>query len=77
MQAPSPEEPSDERQPSNQARERLRERAPAQRPRLECPATAIRRSKADEPGHWAPVTVLEVEEDMWIEADRGVVAVAG
>ena len=50
---------------------------PAQRPRLECPASAIRWSKADEPGHWAPVTVLEVEEDMWIEADRGVVAVAG
>ena len=65
-------EPTEERQLGNQVRERSSEHADeplAQRPRPEGPACAIRWSKADEPGHWVPVAVPDVEEDMCVEAD--------
>ena len=42
---------------------------PTQRPRLENPASSIRLSNVDEPGHWVPATVTEDVEDMWTETD--------
>ena len=70
VQAPSPEEPPTRDNRATRHGNASLHEPPAQRPRLECPASAIRWSKADEPGHWTPVTVLEVQEDMWIEADQ-------
>ena len=67
-----PEDSIPERQSSNQTRERTVERAdepPAQRPRLENPASSIRWSRVDDPGHWVPATTVEDEEDMWTETD--------
>ena len=61
-----------ERQLSNQTRERTVERAdepPTQRPPLENPASSIRWSRVDDPGHWVRVTTTEDEEDMWTETD--------
>ena len=59
---------TEERQLGDHVRERYSEHADqslAQRPRPEGPASAIRWSKADELGHWVPVAVPDVEEDMW------------
>ena len=75
VQKQSSEDFIPERQLSNQARERTVERAdepPTQRLRLENPASSIRWSEVDEPGHWVPTTVTADEEDTWTETDREV-----
>ena len=56
-------------------RDRTIERAdepPTQRPRLENPASSIRRSRIDEPRYWVPTTAVEDEENMWTEMDSEV-----
>ena len=68
----SPEELTAGWSPSNQMRERHHEVAdepPAQRPRLESPASAIRWSRTAESGHWTPVTGSDAEEHLWVETD--------
>ena len=57
---------------NNQTRERTVERAdepPTQHAWLENPASSIRWSRVDDPGHWVPATNTEGEEDMWTETD--------
>ena len=59
-----PNDPTLERQSSNQIRERTFERAdepPTQRPRLENPASSIRWSRVDDPRQWVPTTAVEDE----------------
>ena len=70
-----PDDPTFEKQSSNQMRERTCERAdepPAQRPRLENPASSIRWSRIDEPRQWVPTTAVEDEENMWSAMDSEV-----
>ena len=67
-----PDDSTAERQSSNQTRERTFERAeepPTQRPRLENPASSIRWSRVEDPGHWVPAATVEDEEDMWTKTD--------
>ena len=58
-----------ERQWSNQTRERTLEEPPKRRPRTGNPASSIRWSRVDDPGHWVPATTVEGEEDRWTETD--------
>ena len=60
-----PDDPTLERQSSNQVRERTFDRAdepPTQRPRLDNPASSIRWSKVDGPRQSVPTTAVADEE---------------
>ena len=62
----SPEERIERKTLRNQTRDRqqgVTDEHPMQRPRLENPASAIRWSKTDEPGHWSPISAPERERE--------------